>query len=77
MTSRLEGLNFDSTVNELSRYSDYDTVVLIVKRMVRRGEVTVVMVGPQGEDAGSFKVLHLPPVCACLCMCVCNPGETL
>ena len=55
--TRLEGLNFDSTVNELSRYSECSEVVLTVKRMARRGEVTVVMVGPGGEDAGSFKVL--------------------
>jgi len=78
MTSRLEGLNFDSTVNELSRYSDYDTVMLIVKRMARRGEVTVVMVGPQGEDAGSFKVLTFAScVCVSVYVWVCNPGETL
>ena len=57
LVTRLEGLNFDETVRLLGLYSEYDTVSITVKRMALRGAVTVVMVGPDGRDAGSFKVL--------------------
>jgi ferredoxin len=56
-SDRLEGLNFDSTVALLGQYSDYDNVVITVKRVYTRGEVIIQMVGPQGEDAGNFTVL--------------------
>lgn len=55
--TRLEGLNFDETVRLISLYSEYDSVKITVKRMAVRGAVTVVMVGPDGRDAGSFRVL--------------------
>ena len=47
--TRLEGLNFDSTVAALGRYSQYDNVAISVKRVYQRGEVIVQMVGPGGE----------------------------
>jgi hypothetical protein len=48
VVTRLEGLNFDSTVAALGEYSDYKEVVITVKRVIKRGEVLVQMVGPQG-----------------------------
>jgi hypothetical protein len=46
--TRLEGLNFDSTVATLGQYSQYDNVAISVKRVFKRGEVIVQMVGPGG-----------------------------
>jgi hypothetical protein len=57
LVTRLEGLNFDETVRMLGLYSEYDQVRITVKRMALRGAVTVVMVGPDGREAGSFRVL--------------------
>jgi hypothetical protein len=42
-------LNFDSTVAALGKYTDYDNVAITVKRVFKRGEVIVQMVGPGGE----------------------------
>ena len=47
--TRLEGLNFDSTVAVLGRYSQYENVAISVKRVFQRGEVVVQMVGPGGK----------------------------
>lgn len=55
--SKLEGLNFDATLNELRKFSEYNEVVLTVKRPTKRKDIIVKMVGPDGEDAGSFTVL--------------------
>ena len=46
--SRLEGLNFDSTVSTLGQYSQFENVAISVKRVFKRGEVIVQMVGPGG-----------------------------
>ena len=47
---KLEGLNFDETVNVLSNFSEYDEVEIVVKRLVKRGEIIVQIVGPQGKQ---------------------------
>ena len=52
----LEGLNYDETLNRLLRYKDKSEINVTVKRMMKRKEIVVEMVGPQGEDAGSFVV---------------------
>ena len=52
--TRLEGLNFDSTVAALGRYSQYDNVAISVKRVYQRGEVIVQMVGPGGMKIKTF-----------------------
>lgn len=48
--SRLEGLNFDSTVATLGQYSQFENVAISVKRVFKRGEVIVQMVGPGGKQ---------------------------
>lgn len=53
----LEGLDLDRTISALGRYSEYKTLTLTVRRLVRRKEVVVQMLGPSGEPAGNFTVL--------------------
>ena len=48
----------------MSSFSDYDTISLTVKRMAKRGEITIAMVGPDGEDAG--KTLYWLTINICL-----------
>lgn len=48
-TTSVEGLNFDSTIKELKRFSEFETIALKVKRLVQRKEITVQMYGPQGK----------------------------
>jgi len=56
-SSNLQGLGLDDTLNILAQFSAYDKILLGVKRLVKRNEIVVQMVGPQGEDAGSLAVL--------------------
>lgn len=56
-TSQLEALNFNAIVKELKKFAEFDDVILTVKRPVKRKDILVKMVGPDGEDAGSFTVL--------------------
>lgn len=53
----LEGMNFDRTVDILSSYQQYGSNVITVRRMVKRKDITVLMVGPFNEDAGNFTML--------------------
>ena len=52
----LEGLNYDETLDRLLRFKDKNEINVTIKRVVKRKEIVVEMVGPQGEDAGSFLV---------------------
>jgi hypothetical protein len=53
--SSLEGLGFDRTVAVLQKYSG--NITLKVRKMTPRKTIQVKVVGPQGEDAGSFQVV--------------------
>ena len=53
----LEGLNLDNTINVMSRFGEYKSVRLKVKRLVPRKVIKVALKGPQGEDAGELAVL--------------------
>mmetsp|Transcript_15434 Transcript_15434/g.15558 ORF Transcript_15434/g.15558 Transcript_15434/m.15558 type:complete len:301 (+) Transcript_15434:109-1011(+) len=53
----VEGRNFDYTVNELRKFSEYEKIAITVKRPVKRKEIDVKMYGPKGEFAGNFTVL--------------------
>lgn len=57
-TSSVEALNFDSTINELSKYSDYNEVTLKVKRLLKRKLIDIQLYDPQGKFTGmNFTVL--------------------
>jgi hypothetical protein len=49
LVTDLEGLTLDDTMEVLARYSDYEEVTLAVKRIIKRGEVLVQMIGPKGK----------------------------
>lgn len=53
----LEGLLLDKVIEIIGRFSEVDKIKLRVRRLVKREEVIVNMVGPGREDAGSLKVL--------------------
>ena len=44
----LEGLNFDSTIDEISKFAEYDDIVLTGRRLVQRKKITVKLFGPTG-----------------------------
>ena len=54
---RVEGLNYDATIKELSRFGDVPELIITIKRLVKRKYIDIEVVGPQGEAAGEF---HLP-----------------
>jgi hypothetical protein len=53
---RVEGLNFDATINEIGRFRDVADLSITVKRLVVREYVNIEMVGPQNEDAGAMVI---------------------
>lgn len=53
----LEGLTFDSTVNELSKFSNSNVINVRVKRLFKRKDINVSVIGPNDENAGNFTVL--------------------
>ena len=44
----LEGLNFDSTIDKISKFTEYDDIVLTGRRLVQRKKITVKLFGPTG-----------------------------
>lgn len=48
MVSMLEGRNFDTTVEEINRFSGEDTVVITARRLVYRQNVVVRIYNPKG-----------------------------
>ena len=44
----LEGLNFDSTIDEISKFAEFDDIVLTGRRLVQRKKITVKLFGPTG-----------------------------
>lgn len=58
MTARLEGLNFDATIAEISKFSEYTEIVLTVRRLTVRKTITVQLYDPKGANTGlNFTVL--------------------
>lgn len=53
----LEGFNYDATIDRLLLFKDKNEVNITVKRITKRKDIIVKMVGPSGEDAGEFVVL--------------------
>jgi len=53
----LEGFNYDATIDRLLLFKDKNEINITVKRIIKRKEIVVEMIGPSGEDAGSFVVL--------------------
>jgi len=53
----LEGFNYDATIDRLLLFKDKNEINITVKRIIKRKEIVVEMIGPGGEDAGSFVVL--------------------
>jgi hypothetical protein len=53
----LEGFNYDATIDRLLLFKDKNDVNITIKRVTKRKEIVVQMVGPSNEDAGSFVVL--------------------
>lgn len=53
----LEGLLLDKVIKIISGYGEVEKIKLTIKRLTKRDEVIVKMVGPSREDAGSLKVL--------------------
>lgn len=53
----LEGLNFDATVKKLVKFKDLPSVKIVFKRLLKRAEVIVKVVGPTGEEVGEYPVL--------------------
>ena len=49
VSTSVEALNFDATLKELRRFSEYSDIIITVRRIVPRKEILVKMVGPQGN----------------------------
>lgn len=48
ITCNLQGLNFDSTLAELQKFSDSSEVVIVARRLIKRKNVLVKVYGPKG-----------------------------
>ena len=57
LSFKLQGQNLDKCLDALGAFGEYSDIEITVQRLVLRKLVTVKMVGPKGEDAGTLNVL--------------------
>lgn len=53
----LLGCNYDKVMDTLGNLQEYNTIKFTVQRIQKRGEVTLEVVGPQGEAVGEYTIL--------------------
>ena len=57
-SSSLEALNFDTTINEISKFSEYSEITLTIRRLIKRKSIAIELYDPEGKFTGlNFTVL--------------------